>query len=124
MRRQPLYRHVGGQAFRIVMHAVVGLPKVRDTQCGFKFFPRAVALDLFERQKIDGYMFDVEILVLAWRLGYRIQEIPVRWRDDGDSRLQVISGNLRNARDLLRIRFLHWKVRPAAARQWSAEEVL
>ena len=46
-----------------------------------------MALELFRRQKIDGYMFDVEILALAQLLGYRIKEVPIRWRDDGDSRL-------------------------------------
>jgi len=49
-------------------------------------------------------MFDVEILLLARRLGLEIQEVPIRWRDDGDSRLQLVRGNLRNVRDILRIR--------------------
>jgi len=88
------------------MRAVTGL-RVRDTQCGFKFFPAAVARDLFKRQQIDGYMFDVEILYLAKQLGYSIREVPVRWRDDGDSRLDLVSGNLNNLRDVLRIRRLH-----------------
>ncbi len=103
-RRQPLYRQWGGQAFGVAMHAVVGLAGITDTQCGFKFFTRAAAREIFSRQQIDGYMFDVEILVLARRLGYRIQEVPIRWRDDGDSRLALVSGNLRNAADILRIR--------------------
>lgn len=103
-RRQPLYRQLGGKAFGLFMHAVVGLPGITDTQCGFKFFTRAAAREIFSRQQIDGYMFDVEILVLARRLGYRIQQVPIRWRDDGDSRLALVSGNLRNAIDIFRIR--------------------
>ena len=110
-RRQPLYRRWGAQGFKVVMRSVVGLSAISDTQCGFKFFRNAVAKELFSRQQIDGYMFDVEILVLASRLGYRIQEVPVRWRDDGDSRLNLVAGNLRNARDILRIRFLHRRLR-------------
>lgn len=106
-RKQPLYRQFGGAAFRHVMRAVVGLPRIMDTQCGFKFFPQPVARELFHRQRIDGYMYDVEILCLAWRLGYRIEEVPIRWRDDGDSRLQLLRGNLQNMRDLLRIRWMH-----------------
>ena len=102
--RQPLYRQLGGKAFGMVMHAVVGLAGITDTQCGFKFFTRTAADDIFRRQQIDGYMFDVEILVLARQLGYRIQQVPVRWRDDGDSRLELVRGNLRNAIDILRIR--------------------
>ena len=83
-----------------------GLRSVTDSQCGFKFFRRHAALELFRCQKIDGYMFDVEILALAQLFGYRIKEVPIRWRDDGDSRLQLLSGNLRNVRDIFRIRFL------------------
>jgi dolichyl-phosphate beta-glucosyltransferase len=49
-------------------------------------------------------MFDVEILHLAQRSGYTIAQVPVRWRDDGDSRLQLVAGNLRNLLDLFRIR--------------------
>jgi glycosyltransferase involved in cell wall biosynthesis len=104
-KRQKFYRRVGSRAFRLLLQMILGLPGVRDTQCGFKFFPQHVAHDLFGRQVIDGYMFDVEILYLARRSGYRIVEVPVRWRDDGDSRLQLFSGNLRNLLDVLRIRF-------------------
>lgn len=103
-RRQPLYRQLGGKGFGLFMHAVVGLEGITDTQCGFKFFTRAAAREIFSRQQIDGYMFDVEILVLARRLGYGIQQVPIRWRDDGDSRLALVSGNLRNAIDIFRIR--------------------
>jgi dolichyl-phosphate beta-glucosyltransferase len=106
-RRQPLYRQWGGKAFGVVMHAVVGLAGITDTQCGFKFFTRAAAAGIFRQQQIDGYMFDVETLVLARNLGYRILEVPVRWRDDGDSRLDLVRGNLRNAIDILRIRARH-----------------
>jgi hypothetical protein len=87
------------------MHTLLGMWHVRDTQCGFKFFRAPVARDLFGRQRIDGYMFDVEVLHLACRSGYRIKEVGVRWRDDGDSRLQLVAGNWRNMLDILRIRF-------------------
>jgi dolichyl-phosphate beta-glucosyltransferase len=102
---QPLYRRVGAKGFGLLMHAVVGLHDITDTQCGFKFFQRHAALELFGRQRIDGYMFDVEILYLAQQVGYRIAQVPVRWRDDGDSRLALIRGNVRNVIDLFRIRF-------------------
>lgn len=104
-KKQKWYRQIGSKAFWLVMQIVVGLPGIKDTQCGFKFFKGEVAKDLFARQKIDGYMFDVEILYLAHRSRYRIKEIGVRWRDDGDSRLGLITGNLRNALDILRIRY-------------------
>jgi dolichyl-phosphate beta-glucosyltransferase len=103
-RRQPLFRQIGGKGFGVFMHAVVGLKGITDTQCGFKFFTREAAREIFRRQRIDGYMFDVEILAIARRLGYRIQQIPIRWRDDGDSRLALLSGNVRNVIDIFRIR--------------------
>jgi glycosyltransferase involved in cell wall biosynthesis len=102
---QPLHRRLGSKGFGLVMHALVGLRTIVDTQCGFKFFRGPVAHDLFERQRIDGYMFDVEVLGLAEQTGYRIKEVSVRWRDDADSRLRLVSGNWRNMIDLLRIRF-------------------
>jgi dolichyl-phosphate beta-glucosyltransferase len=106
-RRQPLYRQIGSRGFAIFMHTFIGLHNIIDTQCGFKFFKRACAVELFTRQKIDGYMFDVEILYLATQLNYQIAQVPVRWRDDGDSRLNLILGNIQNFTDILRIRFIH-----------------
>jgi dolichyl-phosphate beta-glucosyltransferase len=102
--KQPWYRRIGSKGFYVFLHSLIGLPGVRDTQCGFKFFPASVAKHLFAIQTIDGYMFDIEILVLAQRLGYRIKEVPIRWRDDGDSRLELLRDNIRNVRDVWQIR--------------------
>ena len=106
-RPQSLFRRIGSRGFLWFMQTVVGLPGINDTQCGFKFFQRAAARELFRRQKVDAYMFDVEILAIARRLGYRVQQVPVRWRDDADSRLDLVRGNLRNLRDILRIGMEH-----------------
>jgi dolichyl-phosphate beta-glucosyltransferase len=103
--RQPWYRRVGSKGFALIMRPLVGLYGIQDTQCGFKFFRREVARDLFRRQRIDGYMFDVEILSLALRTGYKVKEVGVSWRDDGDTRLKLVSGNWKNLKDLFRIRF-------------------
>lgn len=107
-RPQPLYRRVGSRGFGIFMHLVVGLRDIPDTQCGFKFFRRRVAKELFAHQKIDGYMFDVEILYLARRGGYCLLQVPVHWRDDGDSRLNLVTGNIRNVWDIFKIRFTRY----------------
>lgn len=103
-RKQPWYRRIGSRGFALFMHGAVGLNGIRDTQCGFKFFTRSTALAIFEAQRIDGYMFDVEVLSLAVDMGLRLKEVPIRWRDDGDSRLDLISGNIRNVADVLAIR--------------------
>lgn len=119
-RAQARYRRIGSRVFGVCMHALVGLTDIRDTQCGFKFFRGDVARDLFTRQRIDGYMFDVEILVLATRSQYRIVQTPVRWRDDADSRLDLVLGNLKNARDILRIAATRLRPgRPSATRPVS-----
>jgi dolichyl-phosphate beta-glucosyltransferase len=106
-RPQPLYRRIGSRGFLWFMQTAVGLPGINDSQCGFKFFQRAAARELFRRQKIDSYMADVEILAIARRLGYLIRQVPIRWRDDADSRLDLIAGNLRNVRDIFRIGLQH-----------------
>lgn len=103
--RRPWYRKVGSAGFAVVMRPLVGLRGIGDTQCGFKFFRAAVARDLFARQRIDGYMFDVEVLSLAACAGYKVKEVGVSWKDDGDTRLKLVSGNWRNLKDLFRIRF-------------------
>ena len=106
---QPRYRQIGSWAFGKVMHALIGLHHIRDTQCGFKFFTRACAYEIFGRTQIDGYMCDVEILCLAEQLGFAVHETGIVWRDDGDSRLALVRGNLQNVYDLLRIRIARFR---------------
>ena len=101
------YRQWGSDVFRRLLNAAIGLGDFKDTQCGFKFFRAEVMRDLFSRQRIDGYMFDVEILLLASQSGYQIRCIPVEWRDDPDSRFKPVSGMARNLRELARIRWMH-----------------
>ncbi len=103
---QPLIRRLGSKVFAVVMRMIVGLSGISDSQCGFKFFQADVARYLFERQRIDGYMFDVEILAIAMRAEFSIAQVPVRWRDDKDSRFQIISGGIRDMRELIAIRLM------------------
>lgn len=124
---QPIYRQLGSKGFRLFLYSVVGLRGISDTQCGFKFFSNRVAHRIFDNQKVDGYMFDVEILVLAARFGFPIAQVPIRWQDDGDSRLELLAGNIRNVRDVFRIRRSSaWATRvgetaPADEKQFGAE---
>ena len=60
--------------------------------------------DLFGRQKVDGYMFDVEILMIADSAGYDVRRIPVEWKDDPDSRFNPVTGMVKNLRELYRIK--------------------
>lgn len=103
--KQKWYRQIGSRMFAVVVRSLIGLWDVPDTQCGFKFFPRVVAKRLFAVQQVDSYMFDVEILVLAKRMGITVRSVPITWRDDADSRLDLVSGNIRNGLDILKIAF-------------------
>ncbi len=103
-RRARPHRRLGSVLFTLLRRIIVGLPAIRDTQCGFKFFTRSAALALFAQQQVEGYMFDVELLARAEQLGLCIREVPVRWLDDADSRFNPLTGTARNVRDLLRIR--------------------
>jgi dolichyl-phosphate beta-glucosyltransferase len=103
--RQRRPRELMGKAFNLLVRLFV-LKGYRDTQCGFKAFRRAAAMDLFSRLRTDGFGFDVEVLVLCRELGYRVAEVPVVWSDSLPSRVKFIRGSMGMLRDLLRIRRL------------------
>jgi dolichyl-phosphate beta-glucosyltransferase len=106
-RTQPLYRRLLGRAFRRLASIWVVGP-VQDTQCGFKGFTRSAAQDLFARQRITSIVFDVELIYLARRRGYRIATVPIRWADRRGSRMRTRPAlAARVAWDLFRIPLLH-----------------
>ena len=88
---QPAMREAAGRAFNIVMRVVTGL-RFRDTQCGFKLFEASAAREVFERQTLDRFGFDVEALYIAAHLGYRVLEVPVRWNDVAGTKVSTLSG--------------------------------
>jgi dolichyl-phosphate beta-glucosyltransferase len=111
---QSHFRRLLGQAFH-VLASLWAVGPVRDTQCGFKGFTREAARDLFTRQRIGSIVFDVEIIYMARRRGYRIAIVPIRWADRRGSRMHPRPGlALRVAWDLLRIPILHRHVARAA----------
>jgi glycosyltransferase involved in cell wall biosynthesis len=89
--RQPLFREYMGRFFNLVIRTVTGLP-FHDTQCGFKLFETAAAREIFKRQRLDGFGFDVEVLFIARRLGYRTVEVPVRWNDAAGTKVGMWRG--------------------------------
>jgi len=103
--RQPAYRRAGARVFRVLARQIGGLPDTPDSQCGFKFFRGPVAHDLFGSSVIERWMFDLEVLRLAKHRGYAIQQLPVEWTNDPDSRLRLTVDSLRMVRDLARIRW-------------------
>ena len=109
-RTQPGLRRQLGKVFHALAAAWVTGP-VRDTQCGFKGFTRDAAHDLFAQQRITSIVFDVELIYLARRRGYRLAVVPIQWFDRRGSRMHTSPGlALRVAWDLFRIPFLHRRV--------------
>lgn len=103
--RAKIYRRLMGRVF----HAFVSTLTVhglRDTQCGFKLFQGSVAQDLFSRMRMPGFSFDVEVLMMAQRRGYRVDEVAVNWVHQPGSRVNLVVDSLRMVRDLFIIRGL------------------
>jgi len=100
---EPYYRHFTGRVFNTLIRLLV-LPGLQDTQCGFKCIRAQVARDIFRYQTLTGWAFDVELLFIARRHGYRIVEIPIDWYFNADSKISVFRDSLRMFLDLLLIR--------------------
>ncbi len=103
LKSQPLWRQGMGKIFNWFVKAMV-MEDFADTQCGFKLFSGKAARTVFPDAVIDRFASDVEILVLARNMGYRIMEIPIRWINSPDSRVNPVSDSMRMLRDLVRIR--------------------
>lgn len=104
--RQNPFREFMGRTFNFLAQALT-FKGIQDSQCGFKAFTRQAAFDLFSRQTLDRFGFDVEIIYLAQKLGYKVIERPVVWRNSEGSRVRIVSDSLNMFLDLLRIRWAH-----------------
>lgn len=116
--RQPWWRERAGRFMNFLIRALSGLP-YPDTQCGFKLFTRQAARDLFEPLTVRRWMFDVEVLVLARKLGYRVVDLPVTWVNSGESRVRV-SHVFNIMKELLHIRW-YWLLRTPSRAARTAE---
>ncbi|HUU54938.1 MAG TPA: dolichyl-phosphate beta-glucosyltransferase [Armatimonadota bacterium] len=106
VKRQPWYREFVGRAGNVLVRMMV-VRGIADTQCGFKLFPREIARRVFPAQRLTGAAFDVEILFIAQRAGWKIAEVPVTWIDSPDTRFSRVRDSLDALKDLFRIR-LNW----------------
>ena len=100
---EPSYRHFVGRVFNAQIR-LFALPKLQDTQCGFKCFRASVAEELFRFQTIDGWSFDVELLFIAQRRGYHILEVPIPWFYNSESKVSVFRDSFQMGVDILKIR--------------------
>lgn len=112
---EPIYRHIMGRVFNFWVQSIA-LPGIKDSQCGFKLFKKEVAKDIFSKLSIYGdqaeviekpYVgaFDVEVLYLARKLGYKVKEVPITWRYIKTNRINPISDSLNMAKDVLKVKF-------------------
>jgi len=99
---EPAYRHIQGRVFSNLVK-FFALPGFEDTQCGFKCFRGEIAEDLFRVQRFGGMSFDVEVLYIARKRGYRIVEVPIHWYYMAESRVRL-DDPLRMLGDILVIR--------------------
>jgi dolichyl-phosphate beta-glucosyltransferase len=102
--RQPLHRQLFGRIFNLLLRITLGL-QFADTQCGFKAFKRPAVEAIFPLQKIERWGFDPEILFLAHKFGFTVEEIPVAWGHSGDTRIHPIIDGAKMFQEMLRIRW-------------------
>lgn len=100
---EPAYRHWIGRTFNLLVRTMA-VPGFQDTQCGFKCFTAEAAEALFPLQRINGWTFDVELLYVALRLGYRVKEVPINWYYFPGSRVRIVQDSWLMLTDLFRIR--------------------
>lgn len=121
-RNAPAWRRAMSLSQIVLRNAILGFAGITDTQCGFKAFRRAVVRPLLAGLRVytprDGSGprgasvtsgFDVELLFVARRLGYRVQEVPVEWDYRRTRRVNLLRDSWRGLRDLLRIRLADWR---------------
>jgi len=100
---QSFFRENAGRVFNALMRLATGLP-FKDTQCGFKLFRSGPAGEIFRRQRLERFGFDVEVLYLAQKLGFHAIEVPVRWNHSEGTKVSMMGDSLDMFLDLWRVR--------------------
>jgi dolichyl-phosphate beta-glucosyltransferase len=103
LQHQSPMRELMGNTFNRFVRALAGF-KFLDTQCGFKGFRAHAAREIFERAQIDGFSFDVEVLLLAEAMNFVVMEVPVHWSNSPESKVKVVGDSLKMLGDLFRVR--------------------
>jgi dolichyl-phosphate beta-glucosyltransferase len=103
LQHQSPMRELMGNTFNRFVRALAGF-KFLDTQCGFKGFRAHAAREIFERAQIDGFSFDVEVLLLAEAMNFVVMEVPVHWSNSPESKVKVVEDSLKMLQDLLQVR--------------------
>jgi glycosyltransferase involved in cell wall biosynthesis len=109
--RQPPMRQIAGRMFSLVQRSILG-SGIRDTQCGFKMFTREAVEAVFPHQQLDRWAFDAELIFIALRLGFEVVEVPVRWRNDPETKVNAALDGMQMVADLWKIRRMHRGLSP------------
>lgn len=104
LQRQPLHRRIFGRAFNLALRITLGL-RFKDTQCGFKAFTRRASQRIFPLQHIERWGFDPEVLFLAQRFGFRVEEVPVQWAHREGTHISPLRDGMRMLSEMLRVRW-------------------
>lgn len=99
------YRRLLGIAFNTIIRILV-INGIKDTQCGFKLFKTDIAKRIFSKLKLIGFSFDVEVLFLAKKLGYKITEVPVSWRAIPGTKINPFTDSFIMFMGVVKIRFM------------------
>lgn len=101
---QSAFRENAGRLFNLLVRWITGLG-FRDTQCGFKLFEAGAAREIFRRQRLERFGFDVEVLFIARLLGYKSVEVPVRWSHSEGTKVRMLRDSLAMFGDVVRVRW-------------------
>ena len=116
---EPFYRHLMGRVFNFVARSIA-VGGFNDTQCGFKLFRADAARDIFTRVRLYGddaakvtgaavTAYDVEVIFLAVKRGYKVKEVPTEWRYGSVSKVNPVRDSMRNFMDVVRVRLNDWQ---------------
>jgi dolichyl-phosphate beta-glucosyltransferase len=111
LQHQPFYREMMGRTFNFIIQ-ILGVRGLRDTQCGFKLLDGEVARRLFAELRIQRFAYDVELVWLAQRRGYRVVEVGVRWTDSPASKVNPLTDSVRMFWDVLALRWRDFRSGP------------
>ena len=106
--RQLWYRELMGKTFNRIVRFLL-LKEFKDTQCGFKLFDGNIGREIFKQATVDRFAYDVEILYMGMKAGYKIKEIPVKWLNSPASKVRPVKDSFQMAKDLIKMRL--WKRR-------------
>jgi dolichyl-phosphate beta-glucosyltransferase len=101
--RQPWWREIMGKTFNMMVRMLL-LKGFKDTQCGFKLFHGNAGRELFRDTMVDRFAYDIEVLSLAVRAGYKIKEVPIKWLNSPHSTVKPLRDSFQMAKDLIRIK--------------------